>query len=72
MPSIKNDLLLALRLAWDFGWIIAIPAVALGFGGAYLDKYLGTSPLFLLLGLGCAIAISSIGLYRKLRDILSR
>ena len=68
--TIFHDLFLAIRLAWDLGWIIAIPAVALGFGGAYIDKYLGTSPLFLLLGLGLAMSISGYGLYRKFSEIL--
>lgn len=68
--AIKDDLFLALRLAWDFGWIIAIPVVALGFGGAYLDKYLGTSPIFLLIGMVVAVGLSGWGLWRKLREIL--
>ena len=68
--SIISDLFLAVRLAWDFGWIIAIPAVALGFGGAYLDQYLGTSPLFILLGLAIAVSLSGWGIYRKLKGIL--
>ena len=41
----------AVGLAWELGYMIAIPAVVLGFGGAYLDKYLQTSPLFMLIGL---------------------
>ena len=68
--TIFHDLFLAVRLAWDLGWIIAIPAAALGFGGAYLDKYEGTSPLFLLLGMGIAMGLSGYGLYRKFKEIL--
>jgi hypothetical protein len=70
--TVFADLLLAVRLAWDFGWIIAIPAVALGFGGASLDKHLGMSPLFLLLGLGLAMLVSGIGLARKIKEILGK
>ena len=62
---IRTDLLLAIRLAWDFGWIIAIPAVLFGFGGAYLDKAQGTSPLFLLLGLALALTLSTMCILRK-------
>lgn len=72
MPSIKRDLLFVVDLAWSIGWIIAIPAVALGFGGAYLDRWLGTSPLFILLGMGLAVTLSGVGLWRKLREILSK
>ena len=70
--SIATDLLLAVRLAWDFGWIIAIPAVLFGFGGAYLDKAQGTSPLFLLLGLALALTLSTMGILRKVREILPK
>ncbi len=70
--SIASDLLLAVRLAWSFGYIIAIPAVLFGFGGAYLDKAQGTSPLFLLLGLALAMALSGIGVYRKVREIIGK
>jgi F0F1-type ATP synthase assembly protein I len=68
--SIAADLLLAVRLAWSLGYIIAIPAVLFGFGGAYLDRMLGTSPWLLLLGLALAMGISTVGVYRRLKEIL--
>ena len=68
--SIAADLLLAVRLAWSLGYIIAIPAVLFGFGGAYLDRMLHTSPWLLLLGLALAMGISTIGVYRRLKEIL--
>ena len=71
MP-LKDDLFLAVRLAWDFGWIIAIPAALFGFGGASLDKVQGTSPLFLLLGLALALTLSTMGILRKVREILPK
>ncbi len=70
--SIAADLLLAVRLAWSLGYIIAIPAVLFGFGGAYLDRMLGTSPWLLLLGLGLAMGLSALGTYRRLKEILPR
>ena len=70
--SIISDLWLAVRLAWNFGYVIAIPAVAFGFGGAYLDKTAGSSPLFLLLGFVAAITLSSIGIVRKVKEILRK
>lgn len=66
---IRQDLLLAVRLAWNFGYIIAIPAVLFGFGGAYLDKLYGTSPLLILIGLGVALALSSLGIWRLVKQI---
>jgi F0F1-type ATP synthase assembly protein I len=69
-PSIKADLWLVVRLAWNLGWIIAIPAVILGFGGAYLDRVFGTSPIFVILGFSLAITLSSFGVWRKLKEIL--
>ena len=68
--SIKDDLFLAVRLAWNLGYIIAIPAVLFGFGGAYLDRLQGTSPLFILIGFGVALCLSAYGVWRKLKDIL--
>lgn len=70
--ALIQDLRLVAELAWSLGWIIAIPAVLFGFGGAYLDKALGTTPLFILLGLGSAVTLSGVGLYRKVKAILSR
>ena len=63
---------LGVQLAWDLGWIIALPVVILGLGGAYLDKYVGSSPLFILLGFILAITLSFIGIKRKLKDILQK
>lgn len=68
--SIAADLLLTVRLAWSLGFIIALPAVAFGFGGAYIDKTYGTSPWFLLAGFAIAIGMSAIEVYRRLKDIL--
>src|SRR6185503_1401666 len=50
----------------------AVPAVLFGLGGGYLDKYLHTSPLFLLAGLliACITSFAIIG--RKVRMILKR
>lgn len=70
--TIVDDLRLVAQLSWSIGWIVAIPAVAFGFGGAYLDRLYGTTPLFILLGFAIAVTLSGIGLYRKLREILSR
>lgn len=71
-PRLRDALWLAVRLVWDMGWIIAIPAVLFGFTGALLDKKLGTSPAFILLGLALALTLSFIGIKRKLKEILEK
>ncbi|MDD5026255.1 MAG: AtpZ/AtpI family protein [Candidatus Peribacteraceae bacterium] len=70
-PDSPPSIFLAIRLAWDLGFIIAIPIAVLGFGGAYLDRTFGTSPFLLLIGFVLAIVITTIGLKRKLTTILS-
>ena len=63
-------LMLSLRLAWNLGFIIAIPVVVFGFGGAYLDKHFGTTPIFVITGFALAIVLTVIGVYRKVKEIL--
>ena len=61
---------MALKLAWEMGYLIAIPVVLFGMGGAYLDKSLQTMPLFTLLGFALAAAISFVAVRRRLVAIL--
>lgn len=72
-PSVKereeSSMLLALKLVFELGYIIAIPIVLFGFGGAYADKAWGTSPWMLLLGIALAATISIIGVIRKIKVI---
>lgn len=63
-------LLLSLKLAWELGYLIALPAAGLGFLGAYADKYAGTSPLFIILGFLLAFTVSAIAVTRKVRAIV--
>lgn len=70
--SVGQDLWFATELAWNLGFIIAIPAVAFGFSGAYLDRWLHTSPAFLLLGLALALALSMYGVLKRIRQIVAR
>lgn len=60
----------ALALAWELGYTIAIPIVIFAIGGRFLDKKLGSSPIFLLLGILLALIISGIGIYRKTMKIM--
>lgn len=65
----EQGLLMSLKLVFELGFIIAIPVVLLGFGGAYADKAWETSPLFLLLGMASAALLSGIAIFRKVRSI---
>jgi F0F1-type ATP synthase assembly protein I len=68
----KQTMWMALGLVWELGYLIALPAFLFGFGGAYLDKYFGTSPIFVLTGLLIALAISSFIVYKRVKAISSR
>jgi len=62
----------ALGLAWNLGYTIAVPLVALALLGRYLDKKLGTSPWLLLIGILVSIAVSSWLVYKKTLDIIGK
>lgn len=62
----------ALSLAWELGYMIAIPLVALALGGRFLDKKLGTAPILLLAGVVLAIIVSSYAVYKKTTDIMGK
>lgn len=59
-----------LGLVGEIGYLIAIPAALLGFGGAYLDKTLGTSPLFIIVGLAIALASSTLAIWHRIKPLL--
>lgn len=62
----------ALGLAWELGYTIAVPLVALALAGRWLDKKLGTSPWLLLAGILVSIAFSSWAVYKKTLDIIGK
>ncbi|MEK7523881.1 MAG: AtpZ/AtpI family protein [Patescibacteria group bacterium] len=66
----KSSLWSVLSLAWELGYMIALPIVILGIGGAWLDKKIGTSPAFLLIGIFLSLIVSGIGVYRKTKAII--
>jgi len=65
-----NENLSLWSLAWELGYMIAIPIVILAVGGAMLDKKMGTSPWMLLGGVVLAITITSFTVYYKVAKIL--
>ena len=73
MPIInqnRNSLGEALGLAWGLGYRIAVPIVVFGLLGRFLDTKLGTSFVFLLIGIFFALGTSSYLIYKQLKDIL--
>ena len=57
-------------LAMDMGFIIALPLVALGLGGKWLDAKLGTDPWLTLAGIMLAITTTTFWLTKKFRKLM--
>lgn len=55
--------------AGQIGYLLAIPAVLFVMGGAWLDSYLGTKPIFTLLGIPLALMVSVMGVRRMIRQL---
>jgi len=68
--AVEQSTWISLGFAWELGYTIAVPAVVFSLGGAYLDKLLGMTPLFLLLGIAVSLAISAAGAYGKMKRFL--
>ena len=52
----------------ELGYLIAIPAIVFGVGGAYADKYFHTSPILLIIGFMVAAWTS----YLAVRRVIER
>lgn len=59
----------ALSLAWELGYMIALPIAILGFVGAYLDKKFGTGYWFLIGGIILSLIVSATAVYRKVKNL---
>jgi len=60
----------AVSLAWELGYTITIPLVALALLGRFLDKKMETSPWIFLGGILLAVIVSSCLVYRKTKKII--
>lgn len=60
----------AVGLAFQFGYTIAVPLVALALVGRFLDKKLDSSPLLFLTGIVLSIITSSIVLLMKVKRVM--
>lgn len=70
MNKMPQNVWQALGLAWELGFIIAIPLVVFGSIGKYADGYFNTKPWLTLLGIFLSIIITVIWLYRRLKPLI--
>ncbi|MFA6991755.1 MAG: AtpZ/AtpI family protein [Candidatus Gracilibacteria bacterium] len=60
----------AYELALTLGYMIIIPILVFGVGGVILDKYLGSTPIFIFVGFILAMTASMLIVYVKMKDIV--
>ena len=66
----RFKVLYALSLAWQMGFIIAIPIAAFILLGIFVDKIFLSSPLFVIIGALLAISLTFYELYHWLLPFL--
>lgn len=59
-------------IASELGFIIALPLVALGFAGKWLDNKFGTEPWITLAGILLAIVLTTTWLTKRIKSILKK
>jgi F0F1-type ATP synthase assembly protein I len=69
--SQKTSYWQALGIAWELGYVIAVPIVIFALGGRMLDKHFHSSPWLLLAGILISIILSSIGLVWKFKKLMN-
>lgn len=57
-------------LAGELGLLIAIPVVVLVLAGVWLDKKLGTLPLFIIVGIVVSMIVSTVAVARKVKRVI--
>lgn len=70
MVEKRDNLWWILGIAWEMGYLIALPLVGLALLGRFIDGVFGTAPLALLLGILLAIILSTIIVTRKVSELL--
>lgn len=71
-PKNKPDVVRTLNtwsLAGELGIVIAAPLLILILLGVQVDKKLGTTPLFIIVGLLTAMVVSTLGVACKIRQL---
>ncbi len=62
----------ALSIAWQLGFLVAIPIGISLFLGIWIDKFLGTTPLFLLLSLLIGVTVTIYDIYHALEPFIKK
>lgn len=70
MKKDKTNKVSVFSLAFELGYMVAIPIVVLALLGRLIDKKLDSSPWFLLLGIVISIIVSTYWVYKKTTDII--
>lgn len=58
------------NLAFELGFVIALPLVGFGLLGKWLDEKYNTEPLFVLVGILVAIISTTIWLTRRIKEYI--
>lgn len=61
-----------LGLAWELGYVIALPLIFFGYIGKWVDSRFSTKPWFALLGVVIAITSTTIWLTRRIREYIKK
>lgn len=70
MKKDKTNKVSVFSLAFELGYMVAIPIVVFALLGRLIDKKLDSSPWFLLLGIIISIIVSTYWVYKKTTDII--
>jgi F0F1-type ATP synthase assembly protein I len=68
--KVKSNLGVALELAFNLGYLIIIPMILFGVGGVILDKYLGTTPIFIFVGFLLGMTSAIIVIFKKMKNMV--
>jgi len=60
----------ALSLAWQMGFLIIAPILLFLFGGYMIDKWLKTAPLFIIISIFAALAVSVYEIHHLIKPML--
>lgn len=67
---VTKSLLLTVQVAAHLAYMVVIPLAIFGGLGLYLDRRLETLPLYLLIGIGIAFAVTLVWMRQRLRAII--
>lgn len=59
-------------IAFELGFIIALPLLALSQLGKYLDRQWGTDPWMMVVGLALASALTIVWMVRRFRHLVTK